>query len=85
MKIGSPLLKILNKNYQPSSLHELKFGRYDLALKTDDLGRPTLLFIGHKNAAGKIEGERFTRRIVADGEGNVIKDHWDNKGKINNS
>jgi len=30
---------------------------------------------------GKIKGERFARRIVEGAEGEIIKDHWDNKGK----
>jgi len=81
MKIGAPLLKILSKIYEPTALQELKFGRYDLALKTDEQGRPVLLFIGHKNVSGLIDGEIFTRRIVKDEQGNIIKDHWDNKGK----
>jgi hypothetical protein len=84
MKIGAPLLKILNKSFPVSALHELRFGRYDLAIKADEQGRAVLLFIGHKNDTGKIEGEWFSRRLVTDGEGKVIKDHWDNKGKTNN-
>jgi hypothetical protein len=82
MKIGAPLLKIINKIYQPSGVQELKFGRYDLVLQTDEKGRAILLFFGHKAANGKIRGERFSRHIVTDGQGNIIKDHWDNKGKI---
>ncbi|MDF2430771.1 MAG: hypothetical protein JWP44_402 [Mucilaginibacter sp.] len=58
---------------------EATFGRYDLAFKTDESGRPVLLFIGKKEADGKIKGERFSRRTVTDKNGDVIKDHWDHK------
>jgi hypothetical protein len=76
-----PLLKLLNKVYEASAMLEQRFGRYDLAFKTDEKGRPILLFIGEKDPNGKIKGERYARRLVFDKEGNIIKDHWDNKGK----
>lgn len=79
--LKEPVLKVLNKTYEASAIVELKFKRYDLAFKTDELGRPVLLFIGEKDANGRIKGERFARRLVADAEGKIIKDHWDHKGK----
>jgi hypothetical protein len=81
MKIGEPLLKILSKIYEPSTLIEQRFGRYDLAFKTDEAGRPVLLFIGQKGSDGKIKGERFSRRIVTDSGGNISRDHWDDQGR----
>jgi hypothetical protein len=82
MKIGEPLLKILKKTYQPGELIRQGFGRYDLAFKTDEQGRPVLLFIGKADEYGVITGERFSRRLVFDASGKVLKDHWDNQGKI---
>lgn len=82
MQIGQPLLKLLSKIYEPSTTVEATFSRYDLVFKTDAQGRPILLFIGKKDARGKIKGERFTRRLLTDDNGNVIKDHWDAQGKI---
>lgn len=82
MKIGEKLLKELNKKYEPDRMVNKKFGRYDLAFKTDDEGNPILLFIGNENEEGKITGHRFGRVLIKDKEGKVIKDHWDNKGKI---
>ena len=79
--LKEPILKVLNKTYEPSSMVEVRFKRYDLAIKTDDLGRPVLLFMGEKDANGKIQGERYARRLVVDGNGKVLKDHWDHKGK----
>ncbi|WP_377139499.1 hypothetical protein [Mucilaginibacter lutimaris] len=74
-------MKILNKQYEPLSFIESTFKRYDIGFKTDDAGRPILLFIGKKDDKGKIKGERFARRLKLGPNGDVIKDHWDNKGK----
>lgn len=81
MELGAEMLKILNKTYDPNSMVETKFKRYDLAFKTDETGRPILLFMGQKDAEGKIKGERYARRLKLGENGEVIKDHWDNKGK----
>jgi len=82
MKLGTPLLKILARNYAPDEMIHQHFGRYDLAFKTDDQGRPILLYIGQADEHGIIKGEQFSRRLQIDKEGKVIKDHWDNKGKV---
>ena len=79
--LKEPILKLLNKTYEPSTLVELKFKRYDLAFRTDDQGRPIILFMGVKEENGKIKGERYARRLATDGAGAIIKDHWDHKGK----
>lgn len=79
MKLGEPILKILNKTYAPSVMHETKFRNYDLAFRTDELGRPVLLFIGEKKN-GVIKGDRYSRRLKEDADGKIIKDHWEHKG-----
>jgi hypothetical protein len=33
------------------------------------------------NEQGKIKGERYARTLKYDREGNLIKDHWELKGK----
>jgi len=81
MVLGEEILKILNKVYEPSIMVETQFKRYDLSFRTDEAGRPILLFIGTRDEKGKIKGERFARRLATGSEGKVIKDHWDNKGK----
>ena len=81
-KIGEPLLKKLNKQYEASSIVQLKFKNYDLAIKTDEEGNPVLLFIGKANAEGAIKGDRYARRLLKDKTGKVIKDHWNYKGKV---
>jgi len=81
MELGEEILKVLSKTYDPSTMVETKFKRYDLAFKTDESGRPILLFMGQKDENGKIKGERFARRLKEGSNGEMIKDHWDNKGK----
>ena len=82
MRLGAALINLLAKPYAPDQLVQQRFGRYDLAFKTDDQGRPVLLFLGKADADGIIRGERFARRLQTDENGKVIKDHWDNKGKV---
>ncbi|GGH01933.1 hypothetical protein [Mucilaginibacter phyllosphaerae] len=82
MVLGAELLKVLNKLYEPSRLIETTFKRYDIAFKTDAGGRPILLFMGKRDENGKIRGEHFARRLKFGPNGEVVKDHWDNKGKI---
>jgi len=81
MKLGAQILKVLARTYPPSQLVELPFGRYDIAFQTDNVGRPILLFVGQKQANGLIRGERYTRRLVTEPNGLIIKDHWDAQGK----
>lgn len=82
MKVGAELLSVLAKTYAPGELIRQRFGRYDLAFKTDEQGLPILLFMGKADADGNIKGKRFARRIQTGKDGKIIKDHWDNKGKV---
>jgi hypothetical protein len=80
--LKEPVLKLMARTYEPKRIVELSFGRYDLAFKTDEEGRPVLLFLGKKDTeSGKINGERYARRLVFDDHGMLIKDHWNNRGK----
>ncbi|CCH01505.1 hypothetical protein FAES_3498 [Fibrella aestuarina BUZ 2] len=81
-KIGPQLLKQLTKRYEPNHLVRFKFGRYDVATKTDEEGYPRLLYLGTANEEGTIKGDHFSRRLVKDEHGAVVKDHWDYKGKV---
>lgn len=73
-------MKLMNKLYEPSTTVETKFQRYDLLFKTDEQGRPILLFLGKKDTNGNIKCERFARRLK-ETDGKIIKDHWEHKGK----
>ena len=81
MKIGDELRKKLSKTYEPSSMIDMEFKGNDLSFKTDAEGNPVLLFIGKRDETGIIKGERFSRTLKRDTNGQVIKDHWDLKGK----
>ncbi len=80
MKLGQKILKVVSQTYEADTLIERHVGRHALAFKTDEFGRPVLLFLGRAGEHG-IKGERYTRRLVTDAAGKVVKDHWDNKGK----
>lgn len=71
---------MLDKDYPASSINETTYRGRDIAFKTDNEGRPVLLFIGKKIGPGKIRGERYIRSIVTTSDGRV-KDHWEKKGK----
>lgn len=81
MKLGEPIMKLMSKLYEPLATVEVKFQRYDLLFKTDEAGRPILLFLGKKDASGSIKGERFARRLKEDADGKMNEDHWEYKGK----
>lgn len=82
MKLNEELRLRLSKKYQPSSMVDMKYHGKDVSFKTDEEGNPTILFIGKMQANGKIKGERFTRTLIRDQHGSLIKDHWDLKGKV---
>jgi hypothetical protein len=81
MELKEPILKILNKKYDPSSIIEMTFKRYDMTFKTDKEGNPILLFLGKTQNNGSIKGERYARRLKKTETGETIKDHWEHKGK----
>jgi hypothetical protein len=37
--------------------------------------------MGQRDEPGSIKGERYARRLKFDNSGNMIKDHWEHKGK----
>jgi hypothetical protein len=81
MKIGAHLQKILDKKYAPGAVISRKLGTKNATFKTDGEGNPISLFVGTPDVNGRIKGDRFVRTLIKDQSGNVIKDHWDRKGK----
>ena len=63
MPLGSTILKLLEKKYEPLSFIEQRLKGYDLGFKTDEEGNPILLFLGKKMADGNIKGQRYARRL----------------------
>ncbi|GAB3942517.1 hypothetical protein GCM10028805_07300 [Spirosoma harenae] len=82
MKVGERLLKLLSKKYEPARMVTVRFGRYDVAIKTDEEGNPILAFVGKANDRGIIKGDQYARRLHKDANGLIIKDHWDYKGTV---
>ena len=81
MNLNYPLQQTLRKRYAPDAFVEMKYKGLDMMFRTDDEGNPILLFIGRRIGENKIKGERYVRTLKKDAHGNIIKDHWDLKGK----
>ena len=81
MSLGDDLLKKINKKFEPSVKVSMRYRSYDLLLVTDKEGNAVQLFMGRENEQGIIKGDRYARTIKYDREGNLIKDHWERKGK----
>jgi len=82
MALSISLIKKLEKSFPPKTKVEEKFRGIELTIITNDLGESVTLFIGQRKANGDIKGEHYVRKIVKDKGGNIIKSHWDNKGKV---
>lgn len=81
MSLGDEILKKINKKFEPSIKVPLRYRSYDLLLVTDKEGNAIQLFMGKANEEGVIKGDRYARTLKYDREGNLIKDHWERKGK----
>lgn len=81
MKLSDALIKKLGQAYAPSTVVDMAFKGNDLSFKTDENGNAVLLFIGKRNPDGNIKGERYARTLKYDRSGQLIKDHWERKGK----
>jgi len=81
MKLSDDLIKKLAKKHEPSTLIHDSFRGNDIAFKTDADGNAIQLFVGKRTENGTIKGERFARTLKRDNKGNLIKDHWEAKGK----
>jgi hypothetical protein len=81
MKLSDDLIKKLAKKYEPSTLIQDSFRGNNIAFKTDAEGNAIQLFVGRRTEDGTIKGERYARTLKRDNNGNLIKDHWENKGK----
>jgi len=81
MKLGRDLQQKLSQQYESNSLITIQYKGNDVTFKTDPIGNPVLLFIGRKTKDGKIKGDRYRRTLKKDLRGDVVKDHWELKGK----
>ena len=81
MPLSDDLVKKLQRQYEPSTMVQMKFRGNDMAFKTDEAGNPVQLFLGRMGEDGNIKGDRYARTLKYDREGKLIKDHWERKGK----
>ncbi len=81
MALGDDLVKKLARKFEPSTTQTLRYRNYDLAVVIDKNGDAVQLFMGKKGADGNIKGDRYARVLKHDSEGQVLKDHWERKGK----
>jgi hypothetical protein len=81
MPLSRDLQLKLSKQYEANSLVSGAYKGNDITFKTDADGNAVLLFIGRMSKDGKIKGERYARTLKRDMRGDVIKDHWELKGK----
>ena len=80
MSLSEPLLKKLQRTYEPFTTVRLRFRGKDVAFNTDAEGNAVQLFIGQLKENGNIKGERYSRKMVKDRNGKLLRDHWDRKG-----
>lgn len=80
MKLGAAILKTINKAYPPEEVINLRWGRYDLVLRTDKNGLAVQAFLGRMQENGSVRGDRYARTLKYNRDGALIKDQWERKG-----
>jgi len=81
MKLSEDLEKKLKAKFEASTTVEMRYRNTDMVIRTDKEGNAIQFFIGKANDEGVIKGDRYSRSIIRDREGRVIKDYWERKGK----
>jgi len=81
MALSDDIIKKLRKKFEPSTTTQLRYRSNDVVVQSDEEGNAIRLFIGKANDQGIIKGERYMRMLKKDKDGNIIKDHWERKGK----
>ena len=81
MNLSEDLIRKLNKVFTPSSMVQFRYRNKYVAVQTNEEGQAVKMFIGQLKEDGMIRGDRYSRVLVRDRNGALIKDHWDRKGK----
>lgn len=86
MALNKKIEKYLQKTFAPDArLDERLLGK-EITFMTNEFGEPVTLFIGNRRPDGAIVGERYVRTIVRQpGSQQILKSHWDLKGKVSRS
>ena len=81
MGLSEDLIKKLKRKFEPSATTQFRYRANDVVVQSDEEGNAIRAFIGKANDEGMIKGDRYSRILLKDKEGKVIKDHWDRKGR----
>lgn len=87
MPLSPALEKLLSKTYAADARLDDRYRGNDITFITNERGEPVTLFIGRRRPEdGAITGERYVRRIVRKpGSNEILKSHWELKGKVSRS
>jgi len=81
MALSDDITKKLKGKFEPSTTTQFRFRSNDIVVQTDEQGNAIRAFIGKANDKGIVRGDRYSRTLKKDNNGNIIKDHWERKGK----
>jgi hypothetical protein len=81
MALSDDITKKLKSKFEPSTTTQFRFRSNDIVVQTDEQGNAIRAFIGKANDKGMVKGDRYSRTLKKDNNGNIIKDHWERKGK----
>jgi hypothetical protein len=81
MALSEDLIKKLKRKFAPSTTSQFRYRTNDIVVQSDGDGNAIRAFIGKANEEGMVKGDRYSRTLLKDREGNTIKDHWERKGR----
>lgn len=81
MSLSDDLIKKLKRKFEPSTTTQFRYRTNDVVVQSDEEGNAIRAFIGKANDKGIVKGDRYSRTLKRGKEGNIIKDHWERKGR----
>jgi hypothetical protein len=81
MSLSYDLIKKLKRKFEPSTTTQFRYRTNDIVVQSDGEGNAIRMFIGKADEEGVVKGDRYSRTLKKDREGNIIKDHWERKGR----
>jgi hypothetical protein len=81
MALSDDLIKKLKRKFEPSTTTQFRYRTNDIVVQADDEGNAIRMFIGKADEEGTVRGDRYSRTLKKDREGNITKDHWERKGR----
>jgi hypothetical protein len=80
MALSDDFIKKLKGKFEPFTITPFRYRTNDIVVQSNEEGNVIRAFIGKANDEGIIKGY-YTRTLKKDKEGNIIKDHWERKGR----